>query len=93
MMSRAVCVYNTSFLRRIFILGMHLDHHRAGRFLLLHYGRVIRAIGEHRLVVVILIELKAQEKRTAISADVGGGEDEGEDEALLPERYVRGINR
>jgi len=62
--------YSTSFVGWVSVFGVHLNHHRAGRFLLLHYRRVIRAIGEHRLVVMIFIELKAQEKRTAISAGV-----------------------
>lgn len=81
-------LYNTSFLRWISILGLHLQHHRARRFLLLHRWRVMRAIGEDRLVVVIFIELKAQEKRTAISAGVTW---RGAPPSLPKD--VRGINR
>jgi len=65
-----VALYNTSILRWISVLGVHLDHHCTRLFLFIHHWCVIRTVSEHRLMIAIFIILKAQEKRTAISAGV-----------------------
>ena len=78
-------LYNTSFLRWIPIFGVYLDHRCVRWLFLLHHWRVTCTIGEHRLVVMIFIELKAQEKRTAINASVTW--------RGAPSKDVWGINR